>query len=77
MKGAVSVASSAARLSGSTGRRNRGIKTFHFFRMSLLTLFVSPLKARELGLRFDLTLGSGWPFGGPFVPLSDAAETAL
>src|SRR4029078_6299554 len=24
-------------------------------------------KARELGLRFDLTLGSGWPFGGPMV----------
>src|SRR5438128_10486101 len=22
-------------------------------------------KARELGLRMDLTLGSGWPFGGP------------
>src|SRR5262249_31953726 len=30
-------------------------------------------KAHALGLRFDLTLGSGWPFGGPFVPLSEAA----
>src|SRR5687768_7729265 len=30
-------------------------------------------KARELGLRFDLTLGSGWPFGGPSVPLEQAA----
>ena len=30
-------------------------------------------KARELGLRFDLTLGSGWPFGGPHIPLSLAA----
>src|SRR3954470_10247039 len=30
-------------------------------------------KARELGLRFDLTLGSGWPYGGPQVPISEAA----
>src|SRR5947209_215832 len=30
-------------------------------------------KARELGLRMDLTLGSGWPFGGAQVPISDAA----
>jgi hypothetical protein len=24
-------------------------------------------KAREIGLRMDLTLGSGWPFGGPHI----------
>jgi hypothetical protein len=30
-------------------------------------------KARELGLRMDLTLGSGWPFGGPHIPLAKAA----
>jgi hypothetical protein len=30
-------------------------------------------KARELGLRVDLTIGSGWPFGGPSVSISDAA----
>lgn len=30
-------------------------------------------KARELGLRFDITLGSGWPFGGPHVPVTQAA----
>ena len=30
-------------------------------------------KARELGLRMDLTLGSGWPFGGPQVSVSQAA----
>ena len=29
--------------------------------------------ARELGLRIDLTLGSGWPFGGPQVKIADAA----
>jgi hypothetical protein len=30
-------------------------------------------KARELGLRMDLTVGSGWPFGGPMVPVADAS----
>jgi alpha-L-rhamnosidase len=30
-------------------------------------------KARELGMRLDLTLGSGWPYGGPAVGVSDAA----
>jgi hypothetical protein len=31
-------------------------------------------KARELGLRVDLTLGSGWPYGGPSVPINEAAS---
>jgi hypothetical protein len=30
-------------------------------------------KAKELGLRMDLTLGSGWPFGGPHIPIEEAA----
>lgn len=30
-------------------------------------------KSRELGLRFDVTLGSGWPFGGPHIPVTEAA----
>ena len=30
-------------------------------------------KARELGLRMDLTLGSGWPYGGPQIPVDYAA----
>jgi hypothetical protein len=30
-------------------------------------------KAKELGLRFDLTIGSGWPYGGPSVSVADAA----
>jgi alpha-L-rhamnosidase len=30
-------------------------------------------KARELGMRFDLTLGSGWPYGGPHIPVTQAA----
>ncbi|MBI3209192.1 MAG: glycoside hydrolase [Candidatus Solibacter usitatus] len=30
-------------------------------------------KSRELGLRMDLTLGSGWPYGGPNTPITEAA----
>ena len=30
-------------------------------------------KARELGLRVDLTVGSGWPYGGPQVGITQAA----
>jgi hypothetical protein len=29
--------------------------------------------ARVNGLRMDVTIGSGWPFGGPHVPVSQAA----
>ena len=31
-------------------------------------------RAQELGLRFDLTLGSGWPFGGPHITPDLAAR---
>jgi len=30
-------------------------------------------KARELGLRMDLTLCSGWPYGGPHIPIDQAS----
>ena len=30
-------------------------------------------EARRLGLRIDITLGSGWPFGGPAIPVTEAA----
>jgi len=29
--------------------------------------------ARRLGLRVDITLGSGWPYGGPQTPISEAS----
>lgn len=31
----------------------------------------------EQGLRVDVTLGSGWPFGGPHVPVTQAASQIL
>ena len=30
-------------------------------------------EARRLGLRIDITLGSGWPFGGPHIPVTQNA----
>ena len=30
-------------------------------------------EATRLGLRIDVTLGSGWPFGGPHIPVNQAA----
>ncbi|MGO9617232.1 MAG: glycosyl hydrolase [Bryobacteraceae bacterium] len=30
-------------------------------------------KARELGMRVDITLGSGWPYGGPHTPIDLAS----
>lgn len=29
--------------------------------------------ARQLGMRVDVTLGSGWPYGGPHMPVTQAA----
>lgn len=31
-------------------------------------------KAHELGLRMDMTLASGWPYGGPHIALSEASS---
>ena len=52
----------------------RGIKNLPFLSDEFIDAlrFVS-VKSRELGLRMDLTVGSGWPFGGPYVPISEAA----
>jgi len=34
-------------------------------------------EGRKLGLRIDVTLCSGWPYGGPNTPLSEAASRLL
>src|ERR1051325_7758169 len=53
-----------------------GIKNLPYLSDDFLdALRFTSQKARELGLRMDLTLGSGWPFGGPSVPIEDAAAT--
>src|SRR5262249_14264328 len=51
-----------------------GIKNLPFLSDGFIqALRFASEKARELGLRMDLTLGSGWPYGGPQVPISQAA----
>ena len=52
----------------------KGIKTSPFLSDGFIdALRFTSEKARELGLRFDLTLGSGWPFGGPMVTVDNAS----
>jgi len=53
---------------------SNGRKTLPFLSDDFIeALRFTAAKARELGLRFDLTLGSGWPFGGPTVKIDHAA----
>ncbi|MBI1764591.1 MAG: glycoside hydrolase [Acidobacteria bacterium] len=53
---------------------SKGLKNLRFLSAEFLdALKFANEKARELGLRVDLTLGSGWPFGGPLVPATQAA----
>ncbi len=52
----------------------RGIRTQPFLSDGFLdALRFASERARALGLRLDLTLGSGWPFGDPGVSIADAA----
>jgi hypothetical protein len=51
-----------------------GLNNFKFLSQEHLdAIKFTAEKAKELGLRMDLTLGSGWPYGGPQFPLSEAA----
>jgi len=52
----------------------RGVRNMPFLSAEFLDhLQFTAAKARQLGLRMDLTLGSGWPYGGPQVPVTEAA----
>jgi hypothetical protein len=52
----------------------KGIRNFPFLSDEHIDAlkFVAD-KARELGLRMDLTIGSGWPYGGPQVSVDHAS----
>jgi len=52
-----------------TGHRNLPYLSDEFLDM----LKFAAQKSKELGMRFDLTLGSGWSFGGAKTPISEAA----
>ncbi|MGH9799885.1 MAG: GDSL-type esterase/lipase family protein, partial [Blastocatellia bacterium] len=54
---------------------SKGIKNLRFLSPEFLeALQFANTKARELGMRVDLTVGSGWPFGGSTVPITEAAS---
>ncbi len=51
-----------------------GLVNLKFMSLEFLDMLrFTAAKAKELGLRFDLTLGSGWPYGGPQFPVTEAA----
>ena len=52
-----------------TGHRNIPYLSDEFLEM----LKFAAEKSKELGMRFDLTLGSGWSFGGAKTPITEAA----
>lgn len=53
---------------------SRGFKNYPYLSDEFIdALRFTSEKAKELGLRMDLTLGSGWPFGGAYVPVTQAA----
>ncbi len=53
----------------------RGIRNLNYFSEEFTAVVRHAVReARRLGLQLDFTLGSGWPYGGPFIPTSLAAR---
>src|SRR6266850_1704785 len=52
----------------------KGIRNFPFLSDEYIdALRFAAARAREMGLRMDLTVGSGWPYGGPQVSIDEAS----
>jgi hypothetical protein len=52
----------------------KGLRNFSFLSPEMLDcVHYAQEEARKLGLRVDVTLGSGWPYGGPATSLDQAA----
>jgi hypothetical protein len=52
----------------------KGLKNLPFLSAEFLDdVAYAQSEGRKLGLRIDLTLGSGWPYGGPATTLAEAA----
>ncbi len=52
----------------------KGLENFAFLSSEMLeAVRYVQVEARKLGLRIDLTLCSGWPYGGPATTLAEAA----
>lgn len=55
-----------------------GLKNLKFLSPEFLdAIRFTAEKAKDLGLRMDLTLGSGWPYGGPQFPAGEGAGRLL
>lgn len=53
----------------------RGVRHIRYFSPEWFDVLRHTVReARRLGLQLDLTLGSGWPYGGPFIPASLASR---
>ena len=53
----------------------RGIRNLNYFSEEFLAVLRHAVReARRLALQLDFTLGSGWPYGGPFIPTNLAAR---
>ncbi len=53
----------------------QGLLNLHYLSPEFLAAVSSTARtAHELGLRMDMTMGSGWPFGGPHITPEIAAE---
>ena len=58
-----------------TGTNPPGVTNLRFLSPEHLKMLgVAAAEARALGLRMDLTLGSGWPYGGATTPIELAAS---
>jgi hypothetical protein len=54
---------------------SKGLTNLHYLSPEFLAAVSSTARtAHELGLRMDMTMGSGWPFGGPHITPELAAE---
>jgi hypothetical protein len=53
----------------------RGIRNIRYFSEEWYEVLRHTIReGQRLGLQIDFTLGSGWPYGGPFLPTSLAAR---
>ena len=53
---------------------DHGFQNYPFLSNQFIAaLRFASIRARQLGLRMDLTLGSGWPYGGPNISVTQAA----
>ena len=56
----------------------KNLKNLPFLSPAMLdAVHYAQAEARRLGLRIDVTLCSGWPYGGPNTPLAEAAGRLL